>query len=114
VFFNCICDHADQVPNRSLREDLGRESKSEPFGLCVLTFHGRTAQILPPGLHQTQPLESINDVFQRLKTGKVNGRVALTIGVQASQEDSRSQHELLRWEWLAAEVLEGSHTVSGC
>jgi propanol-preferring alcohol dehydrogenase len=34
---------------------------------------------------ETQPLESINDVFQRLKTGKVNGRVVLTIG-QASHE----------------------------
>src|SRR5271157_2926330 len=29
---------------------------------------------------ETQPLESINDVFQRLKTGKVNGRVVLAIG----------------------------------
>jgi alcohol dehydrogenase, propanol-preferring len=35
---------------------------------------------------ETQPLESINDVFQRLKTGKVNGRVVLTIGEQASQK----------------------------
>ena len=34
---------------------------------------------------ETQPLDSINDVFQRLKTGKVNGRVVLTIGAQASQ-----------------------------
>jgi len=32
---------------------------------------------------ETQPLESINDVFERLKAGKVNGRVVLTIGVQA-------------------------------
>jgi len=38
---------------------------------------------------ETQPLESINDVFQRLKTGKVNGRVVLTIGAQASQEAFR-------------------------
>jgi len=37
---------------------------------------------------QTQPLESINDVFQRLKTGKINGRVVLTIGRKQSQEDS--------------------------
>jgi propanol-preferring alcohol dehydrogenase len=36
---------------------------------------------------ETQPLESINDIFQRLKTGKVNGRVVLTIGAQASQAD---------------------------
>lgn len=35
---------------------------------------------------ETQPLEAINDVFQRLKTGKVSGRVVLTIGAQASQE----------------------------
>jgi D-arabinose 1-dehydrogenase-like Zn-dependent alcohol dehydrogenase len=35
---------------------------------------------------ETQPLESINDVFQRLKTGKVNGRVVLAIGAQTSQE----------------------------
>jgi len=38
---------------------------------------------------ETQPLESINDVFQRLKAGKVNGRVVLTIGAQASQEAFR-------------------------
>ncbi|MGO9438581.1 MAG: zinc-binding dehydrogenase [Terracidiphilus sp.] len=38
---------------------------------------------------ETQPLESINDVFQRLKTGKVNGRVVLTIGAQASHEAFR-------------------------
>jgi propanol-preferring alcohol dehydrogenase len=35
---------------------------------------------------ETQPLESINDVFQRLKTGKVNGRVVLGIGVGVSQD----------------------------
>jgi propanol-preferring alcohol dehydrogenase len=35
---------------------------------------------------ETQPLESINDVFQRLKAGKVNGRVVLAIGAQASRE----------------------------
>src|SRR5215472_13137004 len=35
---------------------------------------------------ETQPLESINDVFERLKTGKVNGRVVLTIGAQASEQ----------------------------
>src|SRR5215468_10625557 len=35
---------------------------------------------------ETQPLESINDVFQRLKTGKVHGRVVLTVGTHASQE----------------------------
>jgi len=35
---------------------------------------------------EMQPLESINDVFQRLKTGKVNGRVVLGIGEQASQQ----------------------------
>jgi propanol-preferring alcohol dehydrogenase len=36
---------------------------------------------------ETQPLESINEIFQRLKTGKINGRVVLTIGAQASQAD---------------------------
>ena len=35
---------------------------------------------------ETQPLESINDVFQRLKTGKVNGRAVLGIGAEASQD----------------------------
>jgi D-arabinose 1-dehydrogenase-like Zn-dependent alcohol dehydrogenase len=34
---------------------------------------------------ETQPLESINDVSQRLKAGKANGRVVLAIGAQASQ-----------------------------
>jgi propanol-preferring alcohol dehydrogenase len=35
---------------------------------------------------ETQPLESINDVFQRLKTGKVNGRVVLAIGAGLSED----------------------------
>jgi propanol-preferring alcohol dehydrogenase len=35
---------------------------------------------------ETQPLESINDVFQRLKAVKVDGRVVLAIGAQKSQE----------------------------
>ena len=35
---------------------------------------------------ETQPLESINDVFERLKSGKVNGRVVLGIGAGASQD----------------------------
>ena len=38
---------------------------------------------------ETQPLESINDVFQRLKTGRVNGRVVLGIGEPASQQGFR-------------------------
>jgi propanol-preferring alcohol dehydrogenase len=37
----------------------------------------------------TQPLESINDVFHRLKTGKVNGRVVLQIGAQAPKDAFR-------------------------
>jgi alcohol dehydrogenase, propanol-preferring len=32
---------------------------------------------------ETLPLESVNDVFDRLRTGKVNGRVVLGIGQQA-------------------------------
>jgi alcohol dehydrogenase, propanol-preferring len=32
---------------------------------------------------ETLPLESVNDVFNRLRTGKVNGRVVLGIGEQA-------------------------------
>ena len=35
---------------------------------------------------ETQPLESINDVFQRLKTGTINGRVVLGIGAETSQD----------------------------
>lgn len=38
---------------------------------------------------ETKPLESINDIFRHLKTGKVNGRVVLTIGAPASQEAFR-------------------------
>ena len=34
---------------------------------------------------ETQPLESINDVFKRLKSGKVNGRIVLAIGAQTSE-----------------------------
>lgn len=33
---------------------------------------------------QTQPLESINDIFARLKSGQVNGRVVLQIAEQAA------------------------------
>jgi propanol-preferring alcohol dehydrogenase len=39
---------------------------------------------------ETQPLSSINDVFARLKTGKVNGRVVLGIGKQVSEEVFRN------------------------
>ena len=35
---------------------------------------------------ETQPLESINDVFDRLKTGKVNGRIVLGIGTRESRQ----------------------------
>lgn len=38
---------------------------------------------------ETQPLSSINDIFERLKTGRVNGRVVLGIGTQVSQEPFR-------------------------
>jgi len=33
---------------------------------------------------ETQPLASINDVFARLKSGQINGRIVLDIGEQAS------------------------------
>ncbi len=39
---------------------------------------------------ETQPLASINDVFERLKTGKVNGRVVLAISQQALVETVRT------------------------
>lgn len=39
---------------------------------------------------ETQPLASINDVFERLKTGKVNGRVVLAISDQVSAESPRT------------------------
>jgi len=29
---------------------------------------------------ETHPLDSINEIFERLKTGRVNGRVVLAIG----------------------------------
>jgi len=35
---------------------------------------------------ETQPLESINEVFQRLKTGNVKGRVVLGIGERGFQK----------------------------
>ena len=38
---------------------------------------------------ETQPLASINDVFARLKTGKVNGRIVLGIGKEAPQDAFR-------------------------
>src|SRR6202521_506105 len=37
---------------------------------------------------ETVPLDSINEVFERLKTGKVNGRVVLGIGNNAGREAS--------------------------
>lgn len=40
---------------------------------------------------ETQPLGSINDVFSRLKTGNVNGRVVLGIGSDALQEVPRAK-----------------------
>jgi alcohol dehydrogenase, propanol-preferring len=39
---------------------------------------------------ETQPLASINDVFERLKTGKVNGRVVLALSEQALGETLRT------------------------
>ena len=39
---------------------------------------------------ETQPLASINHVFERLKSGKVNGRVVLAISEQASAETLRT------------------------
>ena len=38
---------------------------------------------------ETLPLESVNDVFNRLRTGKVNGRVVLGIGEQAGTEGKK-------------------------
>jgi propanol-preferring alcohol dehydrogenase len=38
---------------------------------------------------ETQPLDSINSVLNRLKTGNVNGRVVLGIGEAVSQETFR-------------------------
>lgn len=37
---------------------------------------------------EVQPLDSINDIFARLKTGKVNGRVVLGIGKQAAPKET--------------------------
>jgi propanol-preferring alcohol dehydrogenase len=39
---------------------------------------------------ETHPLDSINEIFERLKTGRVNGRVVLAIGEHSSAQD-RSQ-----------------------
>jgi propanol-preferring alcohol dehydrogenase len=36
---------------------------------------------------ETHPLDSINEIFERLKTGRVNGRVVLAIGDRASAQD---------------------------
>ena len=38
---------------------------------------------------ETLPLESVNDVFNRLRTGRVNGRVVLGIGEHAGREDKK-------------------------
>jgi hypothetical protein len=54
----CTCDNADQVPNRSVREDLACESRSEPLGLCILTFCWRIAQIRSPDLAHSKTLGS--------------------------------------------------------
>ena len=37
---------------------------------------------------ETRPLDSINDIFSRLKAGKVNGRVVLEIGEQAARNET--------------------------
>jgi propanol-preferring alcohol dehydrogenase len=39
---------------------------------------------------ETQPLQSINDVFARLKNGKVNGRIVLGIGEGASEVEFKT------------------------
>jgi propanol-preferring alcohol dehydrogenase len=39
---------------------------------------------------ETHPLDSINEIFERLKSGRVNGRVVLAIGEHSSAQD-RSQ-----------------------
>jgi propanol-preferring alcohol dehydrogenase len=39
---------------------------------------------------EMHPLDSINEIFERLKTGRVNGRVVLAIGEHSSAQD-RSQ-----------------------
>ncbi len=38
---------------------------------------------------ERQPLEAINDVLERLKTGKVNGRIVLQIGAAAQKQTAR-------------------------
>jgi alcohol dehydrogenase, propanol-preferring len=36
---------------------------------------------------ERHPLDSINEIFERLKTGRVNGRVVLAIGDHGSAQD---------------------------
>jgi alcohol dehydrogenase, propanol-preferring len=44
---------------------------------------------------ETLPLESINDVFRRLKAGQVNGRVVLDLsGKRSSESSKRTVREL--------------------
>jgi propanol-preferring alcohol dehydrogenase len=57
------------MPNAGQSDDI-RDPRALSFAA-----EGKVKAII-----ETQPLESINDVFQRLKTGMVNGRVALAIG----------------------------------
>lgn len=40
---------------------------------------------------ETQPLEAINDVLDRLKAGKVNGRIVLEIGASAHKQAARGK-----------------------
>ena len=43
-------------------------------GDCCLSQHGKVKATI-----ETQPLEAINDVFARLKSGDVQGRVVLQV-----------------------------------
>ncbi|MGA2416720.1 MAG: alcohol dehydrogenase AdhP [Candidatus Sulfotelmatobacter sp.] len=44
---------------------------------------------------ETQPLGSINDVFDRLKKGKVNGRIVLDIAAESGAKKSESERVLV-------------------
>jgi alcohol dehydrogenase, propanol-preferring len=48
---------------------------------------------------ETLPLESVNDVFSRLRAGNVNGRVVLAIGEQATGNSGRHARPYAARDW---------------
>ena len=57
---------------------------------------------------ETQPLETTNNIFSRLKKGKVNGRIALALGTKARKPIAPGQTAACFKPATFAELLSGN------